>query len=321
MKRALCFALFALLSLSLAQTRTLNLLIWSEYIDPEIVRAFEEEYGARINIDTYESNEDALAKLEAGGLGLFDVVVPSNYIVPVFIELGLLQPLDQGIVTNLDNLMDDFLDPPYDPGNVYTAAYQWGTTGIAYRSDRVETPDSWAVLFDPEVTDEPFALLDDMRPMIGVALLYLGYDYNSEDPDELAEARDLLVDAKHRSLGFYGGPGGRNLLIQGEASYAVVYSGDALGAFADDERIAYAIPREGAEVWVDVMAVLANAPDAELANEFVNFMLRPDIGAQLTNYVYFASPNEAALPYIDEELAGDPIVFPDEETMGRLVFT
>lgn len=320
-KLVLSLTLLGVLSLGLAQQNTLNLLIWSEYIDPDIVTQFEEEYDARVVIDTYESNEDALAKLEAGGLGLYDVVIPSNYIIPVFVERGLLQPLDKSIVTNLSNLMDEFTDPPYDPDNTYTAAYQWGTTGLAYRSDLVEEPTSWAVLFDSEATDQPFALLDDMRPTIGAALLYLGHPYNTEEQGHLVEARDLLVDAKHRSLGFYGSPAARNLLVTGDAVYAVVYSGDAVGAFAEDEPIGYTIPQEGAEVWVDSMAVLTDAPNPELANNFIDFMLRPEIGAQLTNYVWFATPNEAALPYIDEEIKSDPAIMPDEEMMTRLYFS
>lgn len=304
-----------------AQENTLNLLIWSEYIDPDIITQFEEEYGAEVVIDTYESNEDAIAKLQAGGLGLYDVVVPSNYIIPTFIELGLLQPLDKDIVTNLENLSGNFADPPYDPDNTYTAAYQWGTTGIAYRSDLVDEPESWGVLYSPDGTDQPFALLDDMRPMIGSSLLYLGYPYNSEDEDQLIEARDLLIDAKNRSLGFYGSPAARNLLISGDAAYAVVYSGDALGAFADDERIAYIIPEEGAEVWVDSMAVLADAPNPELANEFINFILRPEIGAQLTDYVSYATPNEEAVPLVDVEIRDNPIIFLSDEAMENLHFS
>ncbi|MDZ7705002.1 MAG: spermidine/putrescine ABC transporter substrate-binding protein [Trueperaceae bacterium] len=314
----LLLALALVCGAATAQT-PLNLLIWSEYIDPAIVDAFEEEFDARVVIDTFESNEDALAKIEAGGLGLYDVVVPSNYIIPTFIELGLLQELDKEIVINLDNLLDTFADPPYDPGNTYTAAYQWGTTGIAYRSDRVDAPTSWGALFaDP---DAPLALLDDMRPMIGSALLYLGYDYNSEDRDELVEARDLLVDTKNRSLGFYGSPAARNLLLTGDATYAVIYSGEALGANVDNELIDYVIPEEGAEVWVDSVAVVADAPNPELANEFINYILRPEVGAQLTNYITYASPNAAALPMVDEELRDNEIVFPSDETRERLVFT
>lgn len=314
-------ALLLALPLAQAQENVLNLFTWAEYIDPEIVRDFEEEFNARVVIDLFESNEDAIGKLQAGSLGLYDVVIPSNYAIPVFIELGFLQPLDHDIVTNLDNLSPTFRDPPYDPGNVFTAAYQWGTTGIAYRNDLVDTPTSWAVLFDPEGTDQTFTLIDDSRPMIGAALLYLGFDYNSEVPGELEAARDLLIEVKNRSLGFFTSVTARNMLLTGDTVYAVIYSGDAIVASFDDERISYTVPSEGSEIWVDSMAVLAQAPNPELANEFINFILRPDIGARLTNYVAYASPNAAALPFIDEDIRDNPLIFVSDEIMDKLVFT
>lgn len=320
--RLTLLTLMLALGVALAQGGTLNLLIWSEYIDPDIVTQFEEEFDANVVIDTFESNEDALAKLEAGGLGLYDVVVPTDYIVPTFVELGVLQPLDREIVTNVANLSSQFIDPPYDPGNTYSVAYQWGTTGLAYRTDLAdEPPTSWQVLFEPETHGQPVALIDSMREMIGLALMYSGYDLNSEDPDELTEARDVLMHAAEQSIGFYGGPAARNLLITGQATYVITYSGEVIGAFAEGaDNLGYVIPEEGGQIWVDSMAVVANAPNPELANEFINFILRPEIGAQLTNYVAFASPNQAAIPLIDDEIREDPAVFPDEDTIERLYF-
>lgn len=321
MRKLTLIALVALFSLGLAQTRTLNLLIWSEYLDPDIVAQFEAEFGVRVVIDTYESNEDALAKIEAAGLGIYDLVVPTDYIIPTFIELGLLQPLDHSLIPNLDNLDDSFRNPPFDPGNTYTVAYQWGTTGIAFRSDLVEPPTSWQVIFEPQSHGYPVALLDSMRELMGLALLYLGYDFNSENRDELIQVRELLIRAKEGSIGFYGSPAARNLLMTGDAVYAVVYSGDALGAFAEGaENIDYVIPLEGGEIWVDNLAIVTGAPNADLAHAFINFILRPDIGAQLSNYLAYATPNRAALPLIDEELKANPYIYPEAEVLERLYY-
>ncbi len=159
-----------------------------------------------------------------------------------------------------------------------------------------------------------------MREMIGLTLLYLGYDFNSEDQGELMEARDALIAAKEGSLGFYGGPAARNLLLTGQAAYAVTFSGDALGAFAESDDIGYVIPEEGGEVWVDSLGVVANAPNAELANAFINFILRPEVGAALSNYVAYATPNREALPLVDEELRDDPVIYPSDDTIATLSF-
>ncbi|MBS3966496.1 MAG: spermidine/putrescine ABC transporter substrate-binding protein [Truepera sp.] len=319
MRKLVAIGLVALLSLGLAQTRTLHLLTWSEYIDPDIVAQFEAEFDARIVIDTFESNEDALAKLKAAGLGVYDLVVPTDYIIPTFLELGLLQPLDHSRLPNLDNLAKNFRNPPFDPGNTYTVAYQWGTTGIAFRKDIVEPPTSWEVIFNPQSHGHPVALLDSMREMIGLALLYLGHDFNSENREELVQARELLIRAKEGSIGFYGSPAARNLLLTGDAVYAVVYSGDALGALAEGlADIDFVIPSEGGEIWVDNLAIVANAPNADLAHEFINFILRPEIGAQLSNFLAFSTPNQAALPFIDEALKANPYIYPEAQVLERL---
>lgn len=186
---------------------TLYFLNWADYIPEELIQKFEAETGAKVVLDTFESPEAMLAKLKAGADQEFSLVVAPDYYVLQMARDGLIAPLDKGKLKNLANLDPFFLDPPYDPGLQYSVPYLWGTTGIAYREDLVTGPvDSYAVFFAPEAQVGPFLLLDEMRETIGAALKYLGYSVNTTDPEALAKAKELLLAAKERSVGFAGGP-------------------------------------------------------------------------------------------------------------------
>ncbi|WP_018460552.1 polyamine ABC transporter substrate-binding protein [Thermus oshimai] len=319
MKRILA-VLAVLLALGLAQ-KELRLFIWSEYIDPAILEAFSKQTGLKVRVDLYESNEELIAKLQAGGVGQYDVIFPSDFYVPSLIHLKLVQPLDQGKIPNLRNLDDKFKNPPFDPGNRYSAAYQWGTTGLIYRKDRTAEPKTWGVLFkEPKA---PFILMDSPREMLGIALRYLGYSVNTKNPKEVQRAGQVLLEAKKSRyfLGFEGGVGGKNRVVAGAAAYAVVYNGDAVRA-ADENpgKVAFAIPQEGATLWVDSMMIPAKAPNPEGAHRFINFILDPKVGAQLSNFNRYATPNKAALPYINPQDRKNPAIYPPAEMMKRMEF-
>ncbi|MCS7218554.1 MAG: spermidine/putrescine ABC transporter substrate-binding protein [Thermus sp.] len=310
-----------LLALALAQKGELRLFIWSEYIDPALLEAFTKQYGYRVRVDLYESNEEMIAKLQAGGVSQYDLIFPSDFYVPSLIQLRLVQPLDQARIPNLKNLDEKFKNPPFDPGNRYSAAYQWGTTGLIYRKDRVAAPPSWAVLFqEPKA---PFVLMDSSREMLGIALRYLGFSVNTKNPKEVQQAGQVLLQAKRSRyfLGFEGGVGGKNRVVAGAAAYAVVYNGDAVRA-ADEypDRVGFAIPKEGATLWVDSMMIPARAPNPEAAHRFINFILEPKVGAQLSNFNRYATPNKAALAYINPTDRKNPAIYPSAEAMKRLEF-
>jgi spermidine/putrescine transport system substrate-binding protein len=320
MKRAWAF-LAAFLALAWGQKGELRLFIWSEYIDPAILEAFTQRYGYKVRVDLYESNEEMIAKLQAGGVSQYDVIFPSDFYVPSIIQLKLVRPLDQAKIPNLKNLDDKFKNPPFDPGNRYSAAYQWGTTGLVYRKDRVPPPQSWAVLF--KESKAPFILMDSPREMLGNVLKYLGYSVNTKNPKEVQQAGQVLLQAKKSRyfLGFEGGVGGKNRVVAGAATYAVVYNGDAVKA-ADENpgKVDFAIPKEGATLWVDSMMIPAKAPNPEAAHLFINFILDPKVGAQLSNFNRYATPNKAALPYINPADRKNPAIYPSPEAMKRLEF-
>lgn len=311
--------------------KELNVFNWSEYIDEELLTKYEEEYGVKIIYSTYASNEDLLAKLQAGATG-YDVIFPSDYMVAQMIELDLLAEIDHNNIPNLKNIGEFFLDPPYDPGNEHCVPYQWGTTGIAYRTDVFgdNPPDSWAYLFDPEMAKKwaeagGINLLNDQRELLGAALKYLGYSINDKDEAHLQQAKDLILAVKPYIKTFNSEDYVDSLLIPGEVVISHAWSGDAARALyeTEDETTGesdwgYVIPQEGGFVWQDNICVPATSQNKATAEHFMNFLLDAQNGAAITNYIYYASPNEAAREFILEEILNDPGIYPSEETISKL---
>jgi spermidine/putrescine transport system substrate-binding protein len=299
----------------------MNLFIWSEYIDPEIIKAFEKKYDCKVTIDLYEDNESMMAKLQGGGTSLYDVVVPGNYMVPVMVKLGLLAPLRHENIPNLANLDDKFVNPVYDPGNKYSAAYQWGTVGIYMRKKPGQKIDeSWGLLFDAGKQAGSFLLMDSIREMMGSALRYKGLSVNSVSKDELRAVAQTMIDSKKRSQGFEGGVGGKNKVLGSQVTAAVVYNGDAVRGMADDKDTYFFVPREGGVLWVDNLSVPAKAPHRDIGEKFINFILDPKIGAQLSNFNQYATPNKAAKAFITPDDLKNPAIYPSAEMMGKLEF-
>jgi spermidine/putrescine transport system substrate-binding protein len=321
-KRLTLIAVTLLLAASAhAQKNKLNLYIWSEYMDPKIIEQFSKENDCKVTIDLFEDLESMMAKLQAGGTSLYDVVWPSDYIVQPLIKNGLLAPLRKDNIPNLKNIDPKFMNREYDPGNVYTTPYLWGTVGIYVRKKPGETIDeTWGLLFDPKKSIGSFLLMDDARAMIGAALKYKGYSLNSVDKKQLKEARDVMIEAKKRSIGFDGGVGIKNKVLAKVCRLGVVYNGDAVRGMKDDSETYYFIPREGTEIWVDNMAVPAKAPNRDMAEKFINYILDAKIGAQLANFIQYPTPNAAARPLISEADLKNVAIYPTEEQMKTLEF-
>lgn len=295
---------------------------WTDYVDPELIPAFEAEYGVEVVEDFYTSNEELLARISAGGSG-YDVVVPSDYAVRIMIEEGDLLELQHDAIPNLVNLRDDFTDPSYDPGNTHSVPYLWGTTGLGVNVGLLgDVEPSWALVFDPEVAGNlpgRVSMLDDPREVLGAALHYLGLDPNTTSEEDLQRAADLVAQAREWTAAYDSGTY-QDLLVSGEVVVAQGYSGNFLEAFDGLEGFAYLVPEEGATVWTDAMAVLADAPHPCTAHAFIDFVLRAERGAALTEYIYYPSPNAAAEALIDPEVLADPAVYPPTATQERLRF-
>lgn len=311
-----------------AQGKTLYIFNWSQYMDPEIIEQFEKEHDVKVVENYYNSLPEMFSKLRAGGVSQYDIIVPSNYFIPRLIETGMVQELDHSKLPNLDNLLPTFKDPSYDPGNKYSAAYQWGTTGLIYNSESLgDVPNSWAIMFDEEVNSEyPFALIGDGQVTMGVACAYLGHGYRCTNRDQWEEAAQLVLQTKGRDnfSGFNDGTPQLQQIVQGVIHAGMSYNGDYLFYKAEDpeayENIEFTIPEEGAELWVDSMMIPAEAPNPDLAHKFINYILSAEIGAQLSNWTWYSSPNEAAQPMLDEELRQPPAT-PTDAQMERVHFT
>ncbi|MDT8896105.1 spermidine/putrescine ABC transporter substrate-binding protein [Halomonas sp. I1] len=311
-----------------AQENKLYLFNWTEYMDPAIIEAFEEKYDVEVVQNYFNSNPEMFAKLNAGGASQYDVIVPSNYYIPRLIETGLVKELDKSKLDNLDNVMEQFADPSYDPGARYSAPYQWGVTGIIYNTETFpDAPKSWSLLFDSEVNSQhPFGLMGDGQVNMGGACAYLGHGYDCTSMEAWREAAKLLIETKNRDTfsGFTDGTPALQQLARGVTHAGLSYNGDFLFYKGENpdafEKMEFMIPDEGAEMWVDAMMIPKEAPNPDMAYKFIDFILDAEIGAQLSNYNYYASPNAAARPYLDEVLTQPPVQ-PSEADMERLRFT
>lgn len=296
---------------------------WSEYIDPDIYTQFESETGIHVVEDNFSSNEELYAKLKGGAAG-YAMIVPSDYYVAIMKQEGMLAELDQSKIPNISNLATRFTEVPYDVGNKYCIPYQWGTTGIGYLDGQVDQPTSWSVFFNPDPNSPAYGrttMLDDPREAFAAALIYLGYDVNTTDEAQLQEAKALLIKAKP-ALSGYDSDTYEDLLASGENLMAHGWNGDFLVAQEDNENIAYTIPQEGGVIWVDNMCIPAAAtPEEKLSAEMLmNFILRPDMGAKLSEYTYYASPNKAAEDQLSPDFLSDPAVYPPQEVLNKLQY-
>ena len=327
MKKALMLVLLAMAlstGIAMAAQDELRIYIWSEYMDPDMPKAFEKETGIKVRVDLYESNEELVAKLQAGGVNQYDLVVPSDYIMPSMIELGLVQPLDKTKLPNIKNLTAKFTSPGFDPDNKYSVAYQWGTVGMMFNKQLIKDYEpSWDLMLDPSRDSGPFILIDSTREMMGIGLKYLSTSVNSTDHAKLKEMADILINAKKSKncLGFQGGVGGKNKVIAGTAASAIVYNGDAIQSVLDaPDKYGFVVPKEGSIVWVDSMMIPAKAPNVDAAHKWINWIMEAKNGAWLSNYNYYATPNKAALPFIEEDALSNPGIYPPKETMANLEF-
>ena len=319
---------------ALAQDNIVNVYNWSDYIAEDTVAKFEAETGIKVNYDVFDSNELVEAKLLAGNSG-YDVVVPSGFFLERQVAAGLFMPLDKAKIPNLVNMDPDVMTQTaaHDPDNAHSVDYMWGTTAIGYNVGKLkerlgDVPvDTWDIVFKPEnlakLADCGVTLLDAPAEIMATALNYLGLDPNSESPDDLAKAKDLLMSIRPH-VRYFNSSQYIDDLGNGEVCLSVGYSGDvfiardAASEAGAGVEVAYVIPKEGALKWFDLFAIPADAPHPDNAHKFIDFMLRPDIAAANTNYVFYASGNKAALDLVDPEVKNDPAIYPPAEVNAKL---
>ncbi|WP_171060679.1 polyamine ABC transporter substrate-binding protein [Poseidonocella sp. HB161398] len=320
---------------ALAAEGTVHVYNWSDYIDESLLEKFEQETGLELVYDVYDSNEVLETKLLAGGTG-YDVVVPTGTFLARQIQAGVYQKLDYSQLPNAENLWDIVKErtAKYDPDNAYSVNYMWGTTGIGINVEKVkevlgeDAPvDSLDLVFDPanmeKLAECGVHFLDAPTEIIPAALTYIGEDPDSHDPDVIAKVEAVLMAVRPYITKFHSSEY-LNALANGEICVAFGWSGDVLiardrAAEADNGvEIAYNPPKEGALMWFDNMAIPADAPNPEGALAFLNFMMDAQNMATASNYVYYANGNKASQEYLNEDVIGDPAIYPSEETMENL---
>jgi spermidine/putrescine-binding protein len=313
--RAVCF-LIIVMSIVLSacggakQSTTLNLYAWSEYVPQQLLDDFSTKYGITVNYDTYSSNEEMLAKLQAGASG-YDVIIPSDYTVAIMIKQDMLEPIDTSKLANFGNLDPRFINRDYDPGNKYSIPYQWGTTGLIYDKTVVPTePKSWADLWDPAYNSR-LVFLDDEREVMGMALEVLGFDRNSTNSTELNQAEQKLIGLKPNILKFDSDEP-ETAIISGEAWAGMVYNGNASLALAEDPNVEYICPTEGCTIWFDNLAIPKGAPHKDAALLFLDWVLDANESILITKEFPYSNPNKAALDLLktdDPELYNTYMAF------------
>ena len=336
-------AVLALAGLALAacgdksEEKVVNVYNWSDYIDEEILAEFEAETGIKVVYDVFDSNDVLETKLLAGGSG-YDVVVPSGTFLGRQITAGVFQELDRDKLSNWGNLWDLVLDrtSKWDPDNKYAVNYMWGTTGIGYNvkmvSERMaDAPvNSWDMVFNPEIaakfSDCGIYMLDAGDEMIPAALKYIGEDPDSKDVAVIAKAEAVLMAARPFIRKFHSSEY-IDALANGDICIAIGWSGDVLQArdrAAEAENgveISYVAPVEGALMWFDMMAIPADAPHPGNAHTFINYIMRPEVMAKASNYVYYANGNKASEEFLAEDVIGDPAIYPTPEALKTLYIT
>ena len=307
----------------------LNVYNWGEYIDEDVISQFEDETGIQVVYDVFETNEEMYPVIEAGAVK-YDVVCPSDYMIQRMAQNNLLSEINFDNVPNYKEIGQEYLDisKGFDPENKYSVPYCWGTMGILYNTKRLEelgvpAPTKWSDLWDERLSGE-ILMQNSVRDAFTVALKMEGYSLNSTNPDELAKARDLLIEQKPL-VQAYVIDQVRDKMIGGEAAVGVIYSGEMLyiqEAVADqglDYDLEYVIPEEGTNYWIDSWVIPANAEHKENAEKFINFLCRPDIALMNFEYITYSTPNTAARELIeDESIRNSKIAFPDLSTVPNL---
>jgi putrescine transport system substrate-binding protein len=318
-----------------AQDKVVNFYNWSDYIAPGVLEDFTKETGIRVRYDTFDSNDTLETKLLAGRSG-YDLVVPTAYFLERQIKAGVFQKLDRSKLPNLQHAWPDIMQrlSAYDPGNQYAVNYMWGTTGIGYNARKVReilgpdaVIDSWDVVFKPEILSKfkscGVDMLDSSDDILPTALHYLGLDPNSKNEADLQKAADLVAKVRPNVRKFHSSEY-LNALASGEICLVVGWSGDVKQAqkrAAEAKcgvEIGYAIPKTGAQMWFDNLAIPKDARNITGAHALIDYLMRPDVAAKNSNFVSYANGNLTSQKFIDKAILEDRTVYPDAETMKKL---
>ena len=299
-------------------SKQLYIYTWSSYTDQALLDRFKRETGITAVADVYDSNEAMLARLQAGGGGSYSIIYPSDYMVSKMVELGMLQELDLSRLKGLKQLVPRFQNPVYDPANQHSIPLSWGTTGLIYNTEKLKTaPQDWNYLWqNQQALSQRMTLLNDVREVMGAVLKMLGYSYNSTDKNQVKQAYEKLVELKP-NLASFTSDGWRPQAQSGDLLVAMCYSSDANEVMEENDNLQYLIPKSGTSLWTDTLAIPTTAPNREGAYAWINFMLKPDIAAQICERLSFATANKAAFNKLPPKVKTNQNLFPLESALKR----
>ncbi len=304
------------------QRITLNVYNWGEYISDgsddslDVNKEFEELTGIRVVYTTFANNEELYAKLRSGGVS-YDVIIPSDYMISRMQREGMLEELNLENIPNLSLLSEEFRSPSFDPGHRYSVPYTWGTVGIIYNTTMVDPADdleTWDILWNEKYLGN-ILMFGNPRDAFGIALKKAGYSLNPANLEQVDEAAELLKTQKPL-VQAYVMDEIFDKMTGGEAALAPYYAGDAVTMIADNPDLAFAVPREGTNIFIDAACIPKGAKQKLAAEMYINFLCEPEIAAANAEYLGYGTPNAGALELLDEEITQDPIIYPDEEIIA-----
>lgn len=301
---------------SVSQSDKLVIYNWGDYIDPDLLTKFTKETGIEVQYETFDSNEAMYTKIKQGGT-VYDITVPSDYMIDKMINENLLLPLDKSKIVGLDNIGQEFLGLSFDENNDFSVPYFWGTVGIVYNDSMVMTaPEHWSDLWNDEYANQ-IMLVDGAREVLGIGLESLGHSLNSKNISELQEASDLLTGLTGNIKAIVGDEM-KGYMINGDAAIGVTFSGEAGEMLEANDNLHYIVPSEGSNLWFDNLVIPKTAKHVDEAYAFINFMLDPENAAQNAEYIGYSTPNDAAKEFLSDDIKNDTAFYPSDETIANL---
>lgn len=311
---ALAMGSMALTGCSLKKEESITFFNYGENIDEETLKAFEEAYGIKVKMDTFDDMDTMHLKLAESGVK-YDVILVSDALMPTMIEEGLLQEINHENIPNLSQMDEAYLNLPIDPGNKYSVPYMFGTIGIVYDTNVVkEEVDSWDILWDEQYKDKVF-VFDTYRDTIGMALKKLGYSMNSSNEAELEEAKQILLEQRTLVDPKYGVDNGTSMIAVGDSSINMIWSGEGLNLQEEYPNLKYVIPKEGANFWIDSLCIPANATNVEGAEQFINFVSDKESALRIADEIGYTTPNKEARLEQPESVRNNPNAYMSAELM------